>query len=248
MKSPQNQNNSTRKFAVFDIDGTLIRWQLYHAIVEALSAKNSISKASSEAIAAAQLLWKKRSHENSFREYEVVLIQEYHKALSSVQAKDYELAVKEAFDAHKDHVYVYTRDLIKSLKEQGYLLFAVSGSQQEAVELIGEYYGFDAVIGSIYRRQENGTIGEMLSTPAEDGKGVHVKNLVARFNATYENSYAVGDSRSDAQMLELVENPIAFNPDRNLFTLAQENRWKIVLERKNVIYELENTDGTYLLA
>ncbi len=39
-------------------------------------------------------------------------------------------------------------------------------------------------------------------------------------------------------MLEFVENPIAFNPEDTLFEKAKEQGWKIVIERKNVTYEL----------
>ena len=52
----------------------------------------------------------------------------------------------------------------------------------------------------------------------------------------------------DASVLKLVETAIAFNPEDKLYTLAKEQAWKIVIERKNVIYELEPSNGTYLLA
>jgi phosphoserine phosphatase len=45
----------------------------------------------------------------------------------------------------------------------------------------------------------------------------------------------------------LVENPIAFNPEKKLFDYAQGKNWKIVLERKNMVYELENKNGQYEL-
>ena len=49
-------------------------------------------------------------------------------------------------------------------------------------------------------------------------------------------------------MMELVEQPIAFNPDQKLYARARNESWKIVIERKNVIYEMEPHGTTYLLA
>ena len=38
--------------------------------------------------------------------------------------------------------------------------------------------------------------------------------------------------------LEMVENPICFNPNEKLYTEAKRQGWKVVVERKDVIYEL----------
>jgi phosphoserine phosphatase len=39
--------------------------------------------------------------------------------------------------------------------------------------------------------------------------------------------------------LELVRTPIAFNPNRSLFEVARRRGWPIVVERKDVIYNLQ---------
>jgi phosphoserine phosphatase len=39
-------------------------------------------------------------------------------------------------------------------------------------------------------------------------------------------------------MLELVQRPIAFNPERELAKIAMKRGWPIVVERKNVVYKL----------
>jgi phosphoserine phosphatase len=50
-------------------------------------------------------------------------------------------------------------------------------------------------------------------------------------------------------MLEIVDNPIVFNPTHELLEKALKNHWKIVLERKNISYELESKkDATVVLA
>lgn len=235
-----------RPFAVFDIDGTIIRWQLYHAIVTQLASEGKLSKVAVEAIDATRQTWRKRAHTESFGIYELAVVDGYHDALKNLSSADFYDVVDTVFDTYKDQVYTYTRDLIKELKSKGYLLFAVSGSHQEVVEKLGVYYGFDAVVGAQYHTTEGRFTGERTS-PIESGKASIVQRLVDEYDASWEGSLAIGDSLSDAAVLQLVEQPIAFNPNKQLFAKAQQHGWKVVVERKNMIYHLIAHDQTYQL-
>ena len=234
-----------RPFAVFDIDGTVIRWQLYHAIVSELGNRGFIPQISAEDIRSARMTWKKRSHASSFSEYEHRLVHAHHKALSTVKVSDFLDVVNDVFEEHKDQVYTYTRDLIKSLKEQGYLLFTISGSQQEIIEKLAEYYGFDDYIGNQYERRNGYFTGK--STGVVDKKGQLLEELVAKHNASYAGSIAVGDSESDIPMFDHVERPIVFNPTAGLLAAARAKGWDIVVERKSVVFSLQASDGQYYL-
>lgn len=236
----------SRKFAVLDIDGTVIRWQLYHAIVDELAKQGHLAASAHDRIAEARLTWKSRSHSTSFDDYETTLVHVYHEALTDLKVSDYLVAVDTVFERYKDQVYTYTRDLIRELKQQGYFLLIISGSQQEVIEKLGTYYGFDAVAGAEYVRQDGHFTGERTTTYGR--KDTVLKQLVAKHDLSYKDSIAVGDTSSDIAMLELVERPIAFNPNRSLYEHAKQQGWKIVVERKNVIYELEQGDGHYQLA
>lgn len=239
----------SRPFAVFDIDGTVLRWQFYHAIVHELGRRGSLGAEADEKIREARLTWKKRAHQDSFHDYEQTLVNIYREARANISAADFDAAVEQVFETYKDQVYTYTRDLIKKLKAEGYLLFAVSGSQQEIVEKFGAYYGFDDVVGSRYERTADGKLGKRLFSPVkEQGKGPVLQELIDKHGATTKGSYAVGDSASDIAMCEMVDNPLAFNPDNSLYKVAREKGWNIVIERKNVIYSLKPYDGTYILA
>jgi HAD superfamily hydrolase (TIGR01490 family) len=238
----------SQPFAVFDIDGTVLRWQFYHAIVHELGRRGAMGAEADQKIREARLTWKKRAHQDSFHDYEHTLVDVYHEARSNIKATDFDSAVEHVFETYKDQVYTYTRDLIKELKSKGYLLFAVSGSQQEIVEKFGAYYGFDDVVGTRYERTKDGNLGKRLFSPVkEQGKGPVLQELIDKHDASLEGSYAVGDSLSDVAMLKMVENPIAFNPDNNLFEAATQNGWNIVVERKNMIYELHEENGHYEL-
>lgn len=235
----------SRKFAVFDIDGTVIRWQLYHAIVNELINFGALDETVGQEIQVARMNWKRRAHEESFRAYEKVLVHAYESAVSGLEVADFERAIDVVFDEYKDQVYRYSRDLIGSLKSQGYLLFAISGSHQEIVGRLAEYYGFDDAVGQVYEQHDGRFTGNH-TTPMYHKDAV-LQELVAKHDLTYQGSIAVGDSESDIPMLAAVDRPIAFNPSRGLFAEAQQRQWDVVVERKNMIYELKMTADGYRL-
>src|SRR5947209_7229004 len=134
---------SGRKFAVFDIDGTLIRWQLYHAIADNLVKLGFIAPVKFQAIKDARMVWKRHESSESYKDYELELVILYVNILSEITYEQFQEAAQAVFDEYKDQVYIYTRDLLRKLKKDGYVLFAISGSQREIVEKMAEYYGFD---------------------------------------------------------------------------------------------------------
>jgi HAD superfamily hydrolase (TIGR01490 family) len=236
-----------RPFAVFDIDGTLIRWQLYHAIADELARNGKIAPEAFMGIRGARMTWKNRDNSNSFNDYEQALIKVVDTAILGLSVSDLSTAAQAVINEYKDQVYTYTRDLISELRTKNYLLFIISASQSDIVKLLAEYYKFDDYGGSTYGVEGDHYTGEKV-TLRRDLKLKFLEGLVSKHNASWQGSIAVGDSEGDIQMLEQVERPIAFNPTRELFDHAKEHNWPVVLERKNVIYKLTPDHGSYLLA
>jgi HAD superfamily hydrolase (TIGR01490 family) len=239
--------STQKKFAVFDIDGTLVRWQLYHGVVAELAKAGLVSAARVEAMNQAHMTWRTRKHVDSFRTYELEVVKAYDEAITNMPVKAMAQAIDTIFNEYKDQVYTYTRDLIRSLKEKGYLLFAISASPSEIIGLVADYYGFDDFGGSVYE-QKGGRLTGSYSLLKRETKPLYLEMLVTKHNATFTGSIGVGDSDGDIQLLSRVENPIAFNPNRLLFDYAKQHNWKVVVERKNMVYELEAGDGSYILA
>jgi HAD superfamily hydrolase (TIGR01490 family) len=233
-------------FAVFDIDGTLIRWQLYHALGDELVRMGIISKSDYQIVRDARMQWKKRSTPNQYKKYETTLVKIVERAMIGLRVVDLETAYEGVIGEYKDQAYAYTRDLITSLKAKNYIIFAISGSHNGIVAKIAEHYGFDDYRGTTYGLKD-GVITGLLELVMHDLKPQKLKELIEKHNCRWENSIAVGDSESDIPILETVENPIAFNPTKKLFEYAKANGWKVVVERKNMIYELEPNDGKYQL-
>lgn len=235
----------SRPFAVFDIDGTIIRWQLYHAICDAMAKAGIIEEQAFNEVRRQRMSWKTREHDQAYIEYEKSLIEVFNDALNNTGVENFHEIVQQVFDKYKDQVYTYTRDLIKELKRKDYTLFAISGSPDIIVKEMADYYGFDdfmatsfEVEGDKFKGYEYLVIGQ---------KHLALDKLVKKHNLSYENSYGIGDSDGDIEMLAKTSNPIAFNPNKAFYEEAKKKNWSIVVERKNMIYKLIPTSEGYKL-
>lgn len=238
-----------KKFAVFDIDGTLFRWQLFHEIVFELIEAGFISKDAQQKVDEKMQAWRNRSHSQSWKDYEMALVEAYIPCVKGLKVATIEAVADKILKRSGNEVYTYTRDLMQKLKKQNYTLIAISGSQDEIVQRFAKLWQFDIAIGQKHTIKDNAYVGTILGDKLLiEQKGEVLKEIVKRYDLSWADSIAVGDSLGDAKMLELVERPIAFNPNDYLFEKAKENGWKVVIERKNMVYELEPKNGTYLLA
>lgn len=237
----------SKQFAAFDIDGTLFRSGLYREVVKELVSIGALNEQTTKAYSDQEALWQKRMHSNAFNEFEQAMAIALDDNLSRLRIADFEQAVSSVLRQQKDNVYVYTRELVKRLKSRGHTLIAITGSQIEIAKPFADYYGFDVCVGQVYERGDEYFTGTVLQK-THTGKEKFLERVIKDHELTLKNSYAVGDSKGDAGMLGMVEHPIVFNPEKELYEQAQKHGWKIVLERKNMIYEMEADSSGYVLA
>jgi HAD superfamily hydrolase (TIGR01490 family) len=237
----------SRKFAAFDIDGTLFRSGLYREVFYELYKMGVLPTDLGEETTLKHREWRHRVHGNAFEEFERIMVGGLDSYLPQLRISDYDEAVTRVLDKKAENVYVYTRDLIKQLKADDYFIIAISGSQQELVEPFAQRYGFDAWIGQQWERGDEFFTGNVVKT--HTGKDKIIQRLIEEHKLTLEGSYAVGDSNGDSGMLSIVDNPIAFNPTYELLEKALENGWKVVVERKNTSYEIikDSESGHHIL-
>jgi HAD superfamily hydrolase (TIGR01490 family) len=235
-----------QKFAVFDIDGTITRWQFFHAMGDAFVQHGFVSSDEHRKVVDAKATWKQRGHHSSYHDYEQAMVGSFKLALDRITPQQFDDIAAEVFEAYKDQTYAYTRDLVRELKAKGYLLFIISGSPHEIVARFADYYGFDDFIGTEHHQKDGKFTGEI--TIRSHNKHLPLQAFLDKHNVTHEGSISVGDSNGDIAMLEMTEQPIAFNPDEALYKHARKHGWKIVVERKSIIYELDEKDGQFVLA
>lgn len=229
--------NSKRKVAIFDIDGTIFRSSLLIEFVEALIAEGIFPKESRKIYERQYRAWLNRT--GSYENYIEAVVLTFMKYLKGVAYNDFERIGKQTVEQNKNKMYRYTRDLAKKLKRKGYFLLAVSQSPKGLLDAFCEQLGFNKVYGRFYELGPSERFtGEVVDLHLIANKANIVRRAVAKEKLTLVNSYGVGDTEGDIPMLELVEHPICFNPNKALYRYGKLNGWKIVVERKDVVYEI----------
>ncbi|RJQ33736.1 HAD-IB family hydrolase [Candidatus Parcubacteria bacterium] len=226
-----------QKVAVFDVDGTIFRSSLTIEVVEGLIDSGAFPEDARREFEREQQLWLDR--EGDYESYCDAVVQAFRKHLQGVPYGALAEVAKEVVDLHYKRTYRYSRDLLKDLKSRGYYLLAVSHSPKIVLDEFCPRLGFDKTYGMMYEiGPQDLFTGAVMDEHLIGNKANILKRAVEMENLTLENSVGVGDTESDIPFLELVEKPICFNPNKKLYRYAKLHDWDVVVERKDVIYEL----------
>ncbi len=227
-----------KKVAVFDIDGTIFRSSLVIELTEGLILAGVFPEKIRKIYSHEQESWIERK--GSYEEYINAVVKAFHIGIKGVKEKDFLPVVERVVSFRKDRVYRYTRDLAKKLKKKSYYLLAISHSPMYVVGRFGRQMSFDKVYGGLLELDAKKRFtGGMLHRELIFDKAKILKRAIEKENLTLKGSIGVGDTGSDIPFLKMVENRICFNPNSALYREAKKRGWKIVVERKDVIYQIK---------
>ncbi|MBY0538324.1 HAD family phosphatase [Patescibacteria group bacterium] len=224
--------------AFFDIDGTIFRSSLLIELVEALIKDGVFPAEVTDMYRTEYTAW--RNREGTYDEYIGAIIDAYLSHIKGVHYGVFADVGRRVVSLHRKRVYRYTRDLVAELKSKGYYVIAISQSPKTVLDAFCKEYGFDKVYGRIY---EIGPQDQFTGNVTDEHLIENKANIVKRVfehhpELTRTGSIAVGDTDGDIPLLESVETAICFNPNETLYKYAKRMGWKIVVERKDVIYHL----------
>ena len=222
--------------AVFDVDGTLFRRGLLPALTRRLVDEGVFPERVREELSEDYYAWVDRR--GSYEVYDELVVRLFLRELKGVPVAELRRTARIEVEAHGRRLHSYTRDLASRLKQAGYYLVAISGSPTEILEIFLKPLGFDRAWGTVLGQEEGCYTGEILHHPFSDKRSV-LKEFLDEAGISLEDSVGVGDTLSDVGFLELVQTPIVFNPNRSLFEVAHQRGWPLVVERKDVIYNLQ---------
>lgn len=226
-----------QKVAFFDIDGTVFRSSLLIELVEKLISEGIFPPSARDAYEDAYHAW--RNREGEYRDYIGAVVASYLVHIKGVYYGDLADIGKIVVAEQSKHVYRYTRDLIAQLRAKDYFIVAISQSPKTILDEFCKSYGFDKVYGRIYEiGPQDRFTGEMTDVHLVENKANIVARVFDKEDVMREGSVGVGDTEGDITLLEAVDTPICFNPNKQLYEYAQKVGWKVVVERKDVIYEL----------
>jgi HAD superfamily hydrolase (TIGR01490 family) len=227
-----------QKVAFFDIDGTIFRSSLLIEVVDALVKEGVFPETVREQYEAEFIAW--RNREGTYEAYIAAVITAFLDNIKGVHYGTFADIGRHVVALHSKRVYRYSRDLLQELKIAGFMTIAISQSPKTILDVFCANYGFDKVYGRMYEiGPQDRFTGEITDEHLIENKANIVKRIVDRHpEITLQDSVAVGDTDGDIPLLEMVTRPICFNPNVALYKEAKKRGWEIVVERKDVIYEV----------
>lgn len=226
-----------KKVAFFDIDGTVFRSSLLVELVEAGIIEGMFPPSIKDGYYAAEVAWRKR--EGTYEAYIGKVIEAFVAHLKGVHYGAFADLGRSVVAKQGNYVYRYTRDLIHDLRAKDYFLVAVSQSPKTILDEFCLALGFDKVYGRIYELgPQDCFTGVVTDVELIQDKSRIVERVLEREGLSREGSIGVGDTDGDIPLLESVEMPICFNPNRILYEHARAKQWPIVVERKDVVYTI----------
>ena len=230
--------------AFFDIDGTLYREGLITEVFKKFISYElvEVNKWHDE-VKPAFMKYDRRQGE--YDDYLMKMTDIYKSTLIGLSNAHILHIADRVISQKGERVYTFTRDEILRHKKEGHYVFAVSGSPMELVEAMARKYNFTDCRGTIYKTDEHGTYtGEVIPMWDHVSKKKAIYELCDKYNIDLNESYAYGDTTGDFTMFELVGHPYAINPTKELLekilvTPHVKEKIHVIVERKNVIYEMD---------
>ena len=226
-----------KKAAFFDIDGTLIKGQILMDFPFHLMKRNFFSKLSYFKILT--IIAKYELGLITYRKAGTIILDIYSRALKNRKEKEIIECSKTFAKEHIKKAYSYSFVLLNYLKKK-YMLVAVSASPTDPLNALTDYFSFNKVFATereIKNKICTGKIKvDMLKKNAK-------KNILLSFSKKnkidLKNSFAFGDSSTDAEFLYTVGFPVALNPNRKLRKIALKNNWPILTEKDDVLGKIK---------
>lgn len=230
--------------AFFDIDGTITREGLISEMFRKMIKYELINELKWHTeVKPAFSKWNKRI--GDYDQYLQKMVDIYTETVKNTDSFHIAYIARKVIEQHGERVYTYSRERIKWHKDQGHLVIAISGSPIELVREISAKYEMDDFRGTIYEVAPDGTYNGIIK-PMWDSKNKHkaVLEMAEKHAINLDESFAYGDTSGDFSMFQLVGNPFAINPTRELLNKILGDRQlrdavAVIIERKDVTYKLD---------
>jgi HAD superfamily hydrolase (TIGR01490 family) len=119
--------------------------------------------------------------------------------------------------------------LLQQHREHGDYLLVITSTNRFIVEPICQRLGVDDLLATELAMKAGVYTGEVEGTPTfREGKVARLQQWLAPRNESLQGSYFYSDSINDLPLLEIVDKPVAVDPDDELGAIARERGWPII--------------------
>lgn len=120
-------------------------------------------------------------------------------------------------------------ELLQMHRDRGDYLLIITATNRFVTEPIANKLGVDAMLASDPEMIDGEYTGKVAGTPCfQHGKVERLHAWLQDNDFDLKDSYFYSDSHNDLPLLELVDHPVAVNPDETLEQHAQDAGWPIM--------------------
>ena len=215
--------------AIFDLDNTLIAGDSDHSWGEFLVEHNKVDASAY-----------RQRNDDFFRAYQ----------RGDLDILEYlRFAVVPLTQFESDELYALQRQFVREKVEpmrlnkaeqllarhraQGDVLIIITATNRFITEPIANLLGIDYLLATELSMENNRYTGDILGEPCyQRGKVSHLNTWLRQYSHTLDGSYFYTDSINDLALLEVVDNPIAVDPDPRLREVAHRRQWPVISLRE----------------
>jgi HAD superfamily hydrolase (TIGR01490 family) len=119
--------------------------------------------------------------------------------------------------------------LVNKHRYKGDTVMVITATNRFVTEPIVKLFGIDNLLATTPEFIEDRFTGKFEGIPCfQEGKVNLLKEWLENSSETLENSWFYSDSHNDLPLLELVDNPVAVDPDDKLREYAEQKDWSII--------------------
>lgn len=119
--------------------------------------------------------------------------------------------------------------LVNKHRFKGDTVLVITATNRFVTEPIVKLFGIDNLLATTPEFIDNHFTGKFEGIPCfQEGKVKLLEEWLKNSKETMKGSFFYSDSHNDIPLLELVDNPIAVDPDEKLRDLALQRDWSII--------------------
>lgn len=121
------------------------------------------------------------------------------------------------------------RDLVEQHRSRGACLLVVTATNSFITRPIVDMFGIEHLIATEPELVDGRYTGRVSGTPSyREGKIERLRQWLQEHDQSMDDSWFYSDSHNDLPLLEMVDNPVAVNPDVQLRRRATQRGWPII--------------------
>ena len=211
--------------ALFDLDNTLLSGDSDYEWGQFLVSKGLVDSASYEA-----------ANQRFYEQYKQGVLDIHEFSAFSFKPLS-ERNMEELADLHREFMATVIQPLMSPAalalvddhRAQGHTLMIITATNSFITRPIADAFGIPHLLATESKIVNGRYTREVEGTPCfQHGKVTRLQQWLENRPETLAGSYFYSDSRNDLPLLEMVDNPVAVDPDATLHTTATARGWKVI--------------------